>query len=81
MNPNMGPPEGLRARESALEAVKACGVVGGETEPQAGAEGFDEVEIHYWDTEKTAEVARLLAQHPPQPAQFSTTTADTTKEN
>ncbi|MFD3535329.1 hypothetical protein [Streptomyces sp. NPDC058664] len=74
MNPNTAPPEALSARESAPEAAKTCGVVGGETEPQAGTQGVGEVEIHYWDAEKTAEVARLLAQHPPQPAQFSTST-------
>jgi hypothetical protein len=70
----MGPREGLYGRLAGEQDEKASTGVGGESGPQTGADGFGGVEIHYWDAEKTAEVARLLAQHPPRAAQFSTTT-------
>jgi hypothetical protein len=47
---------------------------GGEFGAQASAEGFDGPEIHHWDAAKTAEVARLLAKHPPR-VQWTTTNA------
>jgi len=41
MNPNTTPPEGLSARRSASELESGPGVVGGENEAQAGAQGVD----------------------------------------
>lgn len=49
---------------------------GGEFGPQAATDGFDGPEIHRWDAAKTAEVARLLAEHPPRSAQWITSNAD-----
>lgn len=77
MSPNATPPEGLYGRESVPEAGNASGALGGETRPQAGAEGLDGVEIHHWDAEKTAEVARLLAEHPPRDYTITTTVGQT----
>jgi hypothetical protein len=77
VNSNSTPPEGLSGRvtASSVEFKDRCpGVAIG---PQVGAHGFEGVEVHYWDAEKAAEVARLLAEHPPRDYTITTTSGRT----
>lgn len=74
MSPEPTPPEGLCGRWSDEQGAEVKREGGPATGPQTGAGGFEGAEVHYWDAEKTAEVARLLAEHPPRDCFLTTTT-------
>ena len=71
------PPSGpLSARESAsTPAVGPSRGTGGPSGPQTGAESLDRTEVHYWDADKCAKAARLLAEHPPRNVEILASTA------
>lgn len=68
------PLEAPQSREAPLVGTERR--PGGEFGPQAATDGFDGPEIHHWDAAKTAEVARILAEHPPRHVGWITSNAD-----
>ncbi|MGW0032083.1 hypothetical protein ACWDXD_19935 [Streptomyces sp. NPDC003314] len=81
MNPNEVPREGLCGRLTDEQGEKVVREVRAENGPQTGVWSSSPVEIHHWDAEKLAEVARLLDRHPPRPADYSTTTVGQPLDN
>lgn len=81
MNPNEVPGEGLCGRLAGEQAEEAPVEVDAENGPQTGVWSSSPIEIHHWDAEKLAEVGRLLEQHPPRPADYSTTTVGQPLDN
>ncbi|MFJ5785375.1 hypothetical protein [Streptomyces hydrogenans] len=73
MNPNEAAGEGLSGRLRAEQGEEAAPEGQGSHGPQKGAWGISIVEEYHWDAAKSAEVARILAEHPPRDCTVTTT--------
>ncbi|MFD0074302.1 hypothetical protein ACFVIY_17895 [Streptomyces sp. NPDC127166] len=73
MNPEEAARRGLSARQGDEQGAEAVGEPRAAIGPQTGVWSSSPIEIYHWDAEKTAEVARILAEHPPRDYTIATT--------